>query len=114
VVIIDTTIAVSTGDLTDAEVLAALYNAAKPLGMGWLNYSPEPMSTEEAEKVLEEARRYSAYPEDVYFDYLDGRVVKTSIGEGEIDPRLYDRDNGEGAARAAIEAAIAAKESTVE
>lgn len=111
VVILDTTINVPTGELTDAEVLVALYNAAKPLGMGWLHYNPEPMTLEEAERELTTGRTYQQNDDGlgVYFDYLNGRVMKVRIGEGEFDPRLYDRDNGEGAARAAIEAAIAAK-----
>ena len=37
-----------------------------------------------------------------YFDYLQGRVMKVRIQGDELDPRLYDRDNGEGAAEQAI------------
>lgn len=44
------------------------------------------------------------YPnaERIYFDYLQGRVMKVDLAGDELDPRLYDRDNGEGAARRAI------------
>lgn len=82
--------------LDRAEVLAALYNNSRPLGMGFLHYTPEPMSKGEAAKLLEEAD---------YFDYLKGRVMKSHLrkGETQFDEGLYDRDNGKGAAAAAIE-----------
>lgn len=88
---------VSTKGLTPAAVLAALYNASKPQGMGFLQYNPTPMSEQEAAGLLEKTR---------YFDYLMGRVMKVSIPEagGDLEPRLYDRDNGDGAAHRAIEA----------
>ena len=77
-----------------AEVLAALYNAAKPQGMGFLHYTPDPMTKEEAVALL---------AKDTYFDYVKGRVMKVSIEGDELNPRLYDRDNGDGAAAAVIE-----------
>lgn len=81
--------------LDRAEVLAALFNASKPQGMGFVqNYAPV-MTTEEARRLLGE---YD------YFDYVRGRVMKISLRAGaeQLDPRLYDRDNGEGAAERAI------------
>lgn len=75
--------------LSKAQVLAALYNASQPLGMGFLHYDPSPMSEDEAAKLLEQS---------TYFDYLKGRVMKVDLSESEFDPWLYDRDNGQGAA----------------
>lgn len=72
-----------------AKILAALYNASKPQGMGALKYDPEPMTESEAEQLLKEQTR---------FDYLKGRVMKIELGTVELDPWGYDRDNGEGAA----------------
>lgn len=72
-------------------VLAALYNASKPQGMGLLHYTPETMTLEEASVLL-------TSPKGQYFDYLKGRVMKVNLGDDELDARLYDRDNGEGAA----------------
>ena len=40
--------------------------------------------------------------EQSYFDYLYGRVLKVWIKGDELDSRLYNRDNGEGAAERAI------------
>ena len=97
---------IDVSDLAPAEVLQALYNAARPLGLGHLHHDPEPMSLSEA---------YATYTEraSAYFDYHKGRVMKIEIGADEIDPVLFDRDNGEGAAKAAIERLRASKASAV-
>ncbi len=81
--------------LDKAEVLYALYNASHVQGLGFLqavdNYT------------LEDARRdYEAF-DDKYFDYLHGRVLKVDLSGNEFNPRLFDRDCGNGAAAAAIE-----------
>jgi len=77
-----------------AEVLAALYNSARPLGIGRLHYDPTPMKRDEAEPIIAE----NGY----YFDYLKGRVMKVDLSGDDFDPRLYDRDNGPGTARKAL------------
>ena len=89
---------IKISDLNKADVLAALYNAAKPQGMGFLQYDPQPMTQAEAAQILHETTD---------FDYLKGRVMKISLSGGEFDPRLYDRDNGHGAAQRAIDALVA-------
>lgn len=77
------------------DVLAALYNHARAQGMGWLHYKSEPMTREEADKLLAETD---------YFDYVNGRVMKVRIRDnGQLDEALYDRDNGHGAAQRAID-----------
>lgn len=80
--------------LDKAMVLAALYNGAKPLNLGFMNYDPTPMSNEEARALLERTKR---------FDYLKGRVMKVDLSEDQLDPRLYDRDNGQNAAQTLID-----------
>jgi hypothetical protein len=82
--------------LNKAEVLAVLYNASRPLGMGFLQYNPAPMTKEQAEELLKDG---------TYFDYLKGRVMKVDI-QDQLDPWGYDRYNGTGAAASAIEALI--------
>ena len=81
--------------LDKAEVLYALYNASHVQGLGFLqavdNYT------------LEDARRDYEASNDKYFDYLHGRVLKVDLSGNEFNPRLFDRDCGNGAAAAAIE-----------
>lgn len=74
-----------------AEVLAALYNNSRPLGLGFLHYDPAPMSAAEATQHLAG-----------YVDYLKGRVMKVKLSGDVLDPRGYDRDNGTGAAEQAL------------
>jgi hypothetical protein len=86
---------IDISDLNKADVLAALYNSAKPLGMGMLHYDPKPMTREQAEGLLK--------GNDLYFDYVKGRVIKVGLKGDSFDPWLYDRDNGEGAAQQAVD-----------
>ena len=76
-----------------AEVLAALYNRSRPQGLGYMHFNPEPMTADEARELLSE---------DTRFDYLHGRVMKVDLSGEKLNPRLYDRDNGTGAAAAAL------------
>lgn len=80
--------------LNKADVLAALYNASQPLGLGFLHFDPEPMTGEQAQEILDSSNGY--------FDYLKGRVMKIDLSTNQLNPRLYDRDNGEGAAQKVI------------
>lgn len=77
-------------NMNKAEVLAKLYNASKPLGMGIFQFENRDMSIDEAQSYLDAGH--------TYFDYLKGRVMKIDLSGEELDPRLYDRDNGRGAA----------------
>lgn len=77
-----------------AQVLAALYNAAQPLGMGILHFVPGDMPVDDAQVLLNEGQ--------TYFDYLHGRLMKVDLAQDVLDERLYDRDNGPGAAEAAL------------
>lgn len=85
---------INLSGLNKGEVLAALYNASKPLGMGFMHFDPAPMQAEEAESLLKG---------QTYFDYLKGRVMKVDLSGEELDPYLYDRDNGQGAAQRVID-----------
>lgn len=82
---------VNISGLSKAKVLAALYNASKPLGisMGFLKYDPYDMSEEEAQSILDGGH--------LRFDYVKGRVMKVSLENDDIYPGFYDRDNGQGA-----------------
>lgn len=81
--------------LPKGKVLAALYNASQPLGLGFLEYDPTPMTEEEANEILKTRQ---------YFDYLKGRVMKVDLtSDIGFNEWLYDRDNGAGAAQRAID-----------
>ena len=80
--------------LDKAAVLAALYNHARPQGMGFLHFDPKPMTVEQAKEILATGQ--------TYFDYVKGRVMKVDLSKNFLDTWLYDRDNGPGAAENAI------------
>ena len=85
--------------MTPAEKLARLYNRARPQGFGWNDYTPADMTVAEAEALIAE--------QGTRFDYLRGRVMKIDVAKEPLDTRLYDRDNGYGAAAAALDEAHA-------
>ena len=89
--------------LDKAEVLAALYNASKQQGMGFLHARGQTEMTKD-EAAAEIAARNSDEP---YFDYLHGRVMKVRLADT-LETWLYDRDNGEGAAARALAPLFAA------
>ena len=86
--------AIDISKCNKAKVLAALYNNSRPLGLGFLHATSEDMLEEEAADLLKEY---------TYFDYLKGRVMKIDLSGDELGTRLYNRDNGEGAAEAVLE-----------
>lgn len=82
-------------DLNPADVLATLYNRAKPQELGLLHYEAELMTREEAQRLLDSGQQY--------FDYVKGRVMKIRLdGKGNLDTRLFNRDNGHYAAENTI------------
>lgn len=76
-----------------ARILVALYKGARPQGMGFFHDWRKPLTIKEARKLLGEQKR---------FDYLNGRVMKVDLRGDELFTAGYDRDNGHGAARAAL------------
>ena len=88
---------ISIKGLDKAVVFATLYNLARLQGMGFMHHDPEPMTVKEAKTMLRDVG-----PDWLYFDYVRGHVMKIDIGGDEVDPWLFDRDNGSGAAAEAI------------
>lgn len=93
-------------DLEKGAVLKALFDASKQQGMGALDPNGrDSISLSDATEIVQARTRVDGYPSPVCrFDYLRGRVLKVDIGGDAFDPSLYDRDNGQGAARRAINA----------
>ncbi len=79
--------------LSKPKILAALYNASQPLGMGFIQYDPKPMTEKEAQELLKDHNN---------FDYLKGRVMKIDLSSDELETFLYNRDNGQGRAEEII------------
>lgn len=82
-------LSVCINGIDKAELLAALYNAAKPQGAGFLSYDPTEMTVDQARQIVEHRTR---------FDYLVGRVLKIDLSHDSLHIALYERDNGVGVA----------------
>lgn len=101
---------ISIKGIDKAELLAALYNNSRPMGMGFLRAKSGDMTVEEARTELgtggDHGRDFgatSAGNRPMYFDYLYGRPLKSDLSGDDFRPWLYDRDNGQGAAARVIE-----------
>lgn len=98
--------AIDISKMDKAEVLVKLYNAASPMGMGFLQAKPGDLSIEDARKLLRDEKPTNdlgfARDKATYFDYLHGRPLKIDLSGDKLDPRLYDRDHGDGAAARAL------------
>lgn len=71
------------------------------------------MTREEAAEWLAKAtREYPNGRTSIYFDYLKGRVMKVELAGDDVDPWLYDRDNGQGAFARVIDELRAATKAT--
>ena len=79
-----------------AAVLCALYNGGRIQGLGALHYVKGGLPIDEARDLL---------TKETYFDYLKGRVLKVDLSGNVLDTRLFDRDNGLGAAEFALQLA---------
>ena len=73
--------------LSKALVLAAMFNASRPQGMGFISSlsGPDGLDIEAAEKEIAKS---------LDFDYLFGRPLKFDLTGDSFDPWGYDRDNG--------------------
>jgi len=76
-----------------ARILKALHDHSKAQGMSFLGLRPKALTVEECRELL---------TKQTYFDYLYGKVMKVDLSGDTLEERLYDRDNGPGAAECAI------------
>lgn len=90
--------------MNKAEVLAALYNASKQQGMGFLHTrGARGMTVEEAQAEIDDLPNQGWGHGQMEWDYLHGRVMKVDITGDELDTWGFDRDNGQGAAERALQ-----------
>jgi hypothetical protein len=107
---------INTAGMDEVAVFTALYNAAKPQGMGFHQDDPRNITEEEGAKIYyappRESERSGFFNEEDQspytsrFDYVNGRRLKLSridIERGYIDVTNYDKENGDGAAQRAVE-----------
>lgn len=106
----------NTVDITGvdkAELLAALRNHSRPMGMGFLQDTGRELTVDEARALIEKAQSGARSDDSgrmfggrsngsLYFDYLHGRPLKVDIAGDEVDAWGYDRDNGGPGTLAAI------------
>lgn len=103
---------VGISGLDKVDVLIALWKNSKMQGMSFLGHQGE-MTRESAQQYINDIRvpdflewdsslNDFVEREQIYFDYLNGKVMKIDIALDTIDTRSYDRDNGKGAAQSAI------------
>lgn len=82
-----------------ATLLVALFNQAKPQGLGFLVATTMEMSEAEAQVLIDRSKKAKL---PLRYDYLEGRSCKVDITTDEFDPWLYNRDNGEGVAERVV------------
>lgn len=91
---------VNVAGLSRPAVIQALYAAAAPLGMGFLQFRPGPLPDADAQALAEQ---------DGWMDYVHGRPLKVKFEGETFISRLYDREYGPGAAQRVVDALRAAQ-----
>lgn len=83
------------------DVLAALYNASTPIGMGFMQYNPMPWTREIAAMYFEEYGKPNKEG-NITFDYVLGRPLKCTFKGNLVYVLGYNNDNEWGLAQRAI------------
>lgn len=95
--------------LSKAAVLAALFNASAPGGLGFLQaqHGPDVMTEADAQQYIDLGTSPdpgSSGRGDLRYDYLLGRPLKLDLSGDSFDPWGFDRDNGgDGSAQKVID-----------
>lgn len=92
---------IDISDKDRADVLAALYNASTPVGMGFEQYNPMPWTREIAEYYFE----YFAKPSkdgSIHFKWIMGRPVTCTFAGNLVYVKAYNFENEQGLAQRAI------------
>lgn len=85
------------------EVIAALYNAACPVGNGFMQYNPDTWDMEYANMYLELYKdEITDYEGNIFIKYILGRPMCIGIRNGLIYVDGYNRDNERGLAQRII------------
>lgn len=89
---------VSIKGIDKAKVLVALWQHSHAQGLSFLGLRE--LTLFEAEEMINDRNKKGIR---LYFDYVNGHVIKCDITNDEFDESLYDRDCGSGAAQRAID-----------
>jgi len=96
--------------LDKAAVLATLFNASAPAGMGFLQAGngPKVMTIDDARQIIgngDDPDYGGFHAGSLYYDYLFGRPLKLDLSGDTFNPWGFDRDNGgDGTAKLLIDA----------
>lgn len=96
---------VNIAGIDKAALLAALYNGSRPIGMGHLRAEAAAMTPEEAAEYVGDPKTQDNGQSGrmrLFFDYVKGRPLKVDLDGDILHTRLYNRDNGEGAAERVV------------
>lgn len=102
---------ISIKGIDKAVLLAALYNNAKPVGMGMLQARPGALTRDDVMKAMyvgdDSTRMFGETlgreSQKLHFDYLFGRPLKVNLAGDTLETALYNRDWGDGAAEKIVE-----------
>lgn len=101
---------VDISGLSKAAVLAALFNAAAPIRLGFFQAagSPDVMTEEDAQQYVDAGTSLDSGinfgGREMYFDYVRGCSLKVKLSGDSFDPWGFDHDNGgDGAAQRVID-----------
>lgn len=89
--------------LDKAEVLHALWHASHSQGLSFLGVKGNFTIERARELINSREDRHENDQYRLYFDYVDGHVIKCNLTGDTFDERLFDRDCGEGRAQIAID-----------
>lgn len=93
------------------ELLLGLWRGSKMQGMSFMGYEGD-LTITRCKVLVKSCTKPCRKPDKngnmvdsqmCYFDYLNGKVLKVDIGGDELDPWLYDRDNGNGTAERVVQ-----------
>ena len=89
---------VDISGLDKAAVLATLFNASAPSGMGFLQarFGPSIMTVEDAQQVINAGGtdELGYNRGKLRFGWLFGRPLEVDLSGDAFDPSIFDRDNG--------------------
>jgi hypothetical protein len=91
---------INISHLSKAEALRRLWNGA----LNHVNHGQlmAMVQLQQPRMTLEQAQTHVASSRNLYFDYVDGRCLKVNLSKDTLNPALYDRDSGPGAAARAL------------